>query len=65
MLETFGFFNTSACVYSCDIFDKGLGETIVRREGRSEFERSLLENSWHKIVNEEARKPAKADGKKE
>lgn len=58
------FFNTSACVYSCDIFNKDLGETIVRREGRSEFECSLLENNRHKIVNEETRKPAKAGGEK-
>lgn len=60
----FGVFNTSASVYSCDIFDKDFGETIDEREGRSEFECSLLENNWHKIVNEETRKPAKAGGKK-
>lgn len=64
MQETSGFFNTSACFYSWDIFDKDLDETLVRREGRSKFECCLLQINWHKIINEETRHPAKAGGRK-
>lgn len=39
----FVLFNTSACVYSCGVFDKDFDEILVRREGRSQFECCLLE----------------------
>lgn len=57
----FVLFNTSACVYSCGIFDKDLDEILVRREGRSQFECCLLEK---KIINEETRQHVKTGGKK-